>query len=417
MAALTLADVNDIAKEVYSPKRLKSLALGKRPLLNWMPKKEKMGGQGYAVPVWYEDPQSVGSDLSTLITRQENTRQDRFFVSDDEFATLYGVVAITGKAMMGTRGDLYSFLRAKDMQVKGMLRQLGKRLHEELYRSGYATRGQISSIADGSGIAVITFANPSDVNQFGVGMYLVAETNNSGVPSGTLRGSGASYPVAKVDRNAGQITVTGTAAATSSWAATDWLFVEGDDQTTGNAMVKGLEGWIPLTAPSASDNFYTCNRSNHVTRLAGHRVDNSGQEVIQSLTQLATLIGEGEGNPDTIFVHPKVGDALADQVGAKVERMDGRKADVNFTGFRLEHFITGGIDIAFDWACPVNRAFMLSRDTWELVHMGDLPHLVADDGRVALRGSSSDDIQLRGRLFAQPVCYWPGANGVCSLSV
>lgn len=415
MAALTLANLNDVCKEVYKPARLKSLALAKRPLLNWLPKTEKMGGQGYVVPIWYENPQSVGHTLSDVITNQENTRQERFFISDDNFAAMYGVVAIEGKALLGTRSDMYSYLKAKDMQVQGMISQMGKRLHEQLYGDGNGYVAQITSIADGVSSATITFSNASDTNFFGVGMELVADDTITGA---SLRDSGTSYTVTAVDRSSGTITIDGTAVATSSWAASDYLFVEGDDGT-GVEKVAGLAEWIPLTAPSSGDSFFTVDRSAHVTRLSGHRINNSGQEIKQSLHQLVTRIAEGEaGNPDTIFIHPLAGDVLADQLGARVETLEyGKKGEMEFSGFRLNHFICGPMDFIYDYACPVNRAYVLRRDSWELLHMGDLPHLVQDDGNVALRGSTTDDIQIRGRWFAQLVCSNPGANGVCAIQL
>lgn len=413
MAALTLANLNDVAKEVYRPSRLKSLALAKRPLLNWLPKVEKMGGQGYAVPIWFENPQSVGHSLSDVITNQENTRQERFFVSDDEFVAMYGVVAITGKAMMGSRSDMFAYLKGKDMQVQGMISQLGKRLHEQLYGDSNGWLAQIGSITNANP-AVITFTNKSDVNFFGVGMELVADDTASGA---SPRDSGASYTVNAVDRSAGTITLDANAVSTSSWAANDYLFVEGDQGTT-YAKVSGLAAWIPLSSPSATQ-FFTVDRTQHVTRLAGHRIDNSGQEIKQSLHQLVTRIAEGEGgNPDTIFIHPLAGDVLADQLGSRAETLKfGQKGEMEFSGFRLNHFICGPMDFIYDYACPVNRAYALRRDSWELLHMGDLPHLVQDDGNVALRGSTTDDIQIRGRWFAQLVCNNPGANGVCSISI
>ena len=413
MAALTLADLNDVAKEVYRPARLKSLALAKRPLLNWIPKVEKMGGQGYVVPIWYENPMSVSHTLSDAITNQENTRQERFFVSDDDFVGMYGVVAITGKALMGSRADMYTYLKGKDMQVQGMISQLGKRLHEELYGNGEGWLAQIGSITNANP-AVITFTNKSDVNYFGVGMELVADDTSTGA---SPRDTGASYTVTKVSRTAGTITLDANAVGTSSWAANDYLFVEGD-LGTSVAKVSGLQAWIPLAEPSSSA-FFTVDRTQHSTRLAGHRIDSSGQELRQSLHQLCTRIYEAEGeNPDAIFIHPLAGDVLSDQLGSKAETLKfGDKGEMEFTGFRLNHFGAGPMDFIFDYACPVNKAFALNRKSWELLHMGDLPHLIQDDGNVALRGATTDDIQIRGRWFAQLVCNNPGSNGVCSISI
>jgi hypothetical protein len=411
VAALTLANLNDVAKEVYRPSRLKSLALAKRPLLNWMNKVEKMGGQGYVVPIWWENPMSVGASLSDVITNQENVRVERFFVSDDDFAALYGVVAIAGKALLGSRADMYSYLKAKDVQVQGMVSQLGKRLHESLYGDGNGYLGQISSITNANP-SVITLSSASDALKFGVGMELVASENASGA---SPKDSGASFTVAKIDVDAGTVTLDGDAVG--NWDADDYLFVEGDHDTTYTKLT-GLAGWIPLATPSSSS-FFTVDRTQHVNRMSGHRLDSSGQEIKQSLHQLLTNIYASEGDaPDAVFIHPKAGNVLADQLEQKAETLKfGQTGEMAFSGFRMNHFGAGPVDFIFDYACPTNRAYALSKSSWELLHMGDLPHLVQDDGNIALRGSTTDDIQIRGRWFAQLVCTKPGSNGVCSISI
>jgi hypothetical protein len=413
VAALTLANLNDVAKEVYRPSRLKSLALAKRPLLNWLNKVEKMGGQGYVVPLWWENPMSVGASLSDVITNQENIKVERFFVSDDDFAAMYGVVAIAGKALLGTRADMYSYLKAKDVQVQGMVSQLGKRLHESLYGDGNGYLAAIGSITNANP-AVITFTNPSDVNLFGVGMELVADDTATGA---SPRDSGASYSVTAMNRAAGTITLDANAVTTSSWTAGDYLFVEGDQGTTYTKLT-GLAGWIPLTAPGATS-FFTVDRTQHVERMSGHRIDSSGQEIKQSLHQLLTRIYESEGDaPDAVFLHPLAGNVLADQLEQKAETLKfGQTGEMAFSGFHMNHFGAGPVDFIFDYACPTNRAYALSKSSWELLHMGDLPHLVQDDGNIAMRGSTTDDIQIRGRWFAQLVCNKPGSNGVCSISI
>ncbi len=410
-SALTLADVDDIAKTVYSPRRLEALALGKRPLLNWMPKQEYMGGQGYACSIWYEDPQSVGYDLATLITNVDSTKQERFLVDDTKFAGLYGVVAISGRALLGTRSSMFSYLKAKDMNVAGMMRQLGKRLHAALYGDGNGWVAQISSIAD----TVITLTNKSDVNMIGKGAMLVADNDATGA---SPKNSGTSVQVSGTNRSNGTITMASDVdSAPHSWAANDYLFFEGDEGTvSGGGKINGLAAWLPTTTTSATS-FYDVDRTQDAGRLFGKVVDNSGQQIRQSLTELGTLIAEGEAQPDAVFIHPLAGNVLADELGAQVTRQDGKEANFEFTGFKLQHFIAGPIEFIFDWACPVNRAYMLTKSTWELVHMGELPHIITDDGKMANRSATADQIELRGRLFAQPVCHWPGANGVATISL
>jgi hypothetical protein len=412
--ALTLAQLNDISKEIWASNRLQALALGKskRTFSNLVKKREVMGGKGYLVPLWWENPQSVGHSISDVLANVSSHKNEQFNVSDDDFVHMYGAVEIAGKALLGSRSEAYAVMKAKDLEMQGLMNTMGKRLHEELWGdgNGYLARG--TTLTDGSGEAVYTFTNKSDVNKFGIGQVLKASANANG--SSARNGE---YTVTEISRSAGTITINGTAKASSSWGDTDYLFIDGDQGTT-EVKVSGIPAWIPLAEPSATA-FFGVDRTQHVTRFAGYRVDQPGQEIRQSLHQLCTLIDEGGmGTPNTVILHPLAGDVLADQLDSKAETLQfGKKGEMNFTGFRLNHFASGPMDFLFDYACPVDRAYALDKDSWELIHMGAYPHLIEDDGQVAVRSATADSIQIRSRAFVQLVCNNPGANGVCSISI
>lgn len=412
--ALTLANLNDISKEMWCSKRLQQLALGKdkQTLTKWLTKKEVLGGKGYLVPMLWENPQSVGHDITQVLANVSTHKNEQFNIDDDKFVHMYGAIEITGKALLGSRSEAFSVMKAKDLEMQGLMATMGKRLHEELWgdANGYLARG--ATLTDGASDAVYTFTNKADVNKFAVGQELKASANANGSSART-----GSYTVSARSRSAGTITVDGTAKASSSWGDTDYLFIDGDQGTT-HVKVSGVPAWIPLAEPSATA-YFGVDRTQDVTKFAGYRVDSSGQEIRQSLHQLCTLIDEGGmGTPDTVFIHPLAGDVLADQLESKAETLSyGKKGEMNFTGFRLNHFAVGPMDFLFDYACPIDKAYALSKDTWELAHMGEYPHLIEDDGQVAVRSATADSIQIRSRAFVQLVCTNPGANGVCSISI
>ncbi len=68
---------------------------------------------------------------------------------------------------------------------------------------------------------------------------------------------------------------------------------------------------------------------------------------------------------------------------------------------------------------PDDAGFMLDMSTWKLMSLGEVPHLVQDDGLtarvigVASRDGSlaEDGVELRWRAFMQLVCLNPFANG------
>lgn len=409
MAALSVTAFDAFLKEVYAPGVVGSLAIKNRPLLEWVNKKDAFYGDTYVQPVLYEDPQSVSSDISSVLTNNSNTQQDKF-VSTARRA-LYGATEIDGEVLLAASKDFGSFLKAKQPQIDGMLRQLGKTIHTDLYRDGTGVIGQINS-SYSSG-ATVTLTNPTDAHHFGVGQRCVSSTTTSGGTANTVT------TVAGTDPVAGTVTFSDDVSGLgSAWAADDYIFPEGDYDTSsglGNK-IRGLSGWLPLAAPSSTA-WFGVDRTQHITRFSGARVDNSGRSILENALELAMLIGEENGSgPDAMFCNPRAGLQLAQEAGAEVMRSAGGKADLGFNGFVLHSHMTGPIEVRFDYACPQNRAYMLRRDALDLVHMGPCPHLIMDTGRAIYESSSADQIQLRGRFFGELIVKKPGACGVMSVA-
>ncbi|RMF61422.1 MAG: hypothetical protein D6746_05575 [Bacteroidetes bacterium] len=380
---------------------MEHIAINKRPLLSWIPKVEDFYGDVLVVPVLYENPQSAGiASLSTAVANAQTTKQVKFQISARKKA--YGAVQIEAEAMMAAAKDVGAFIRAKDTQIRGMLRQMGKQAHLSLYRDGSGTLGVVSSVSSNT----ITLTRKADVYNFGEGQVLQADTGgNKTARTGTMT-------VVKVNHAAGTIEVDSLVSGTTT---SDHLYTQGNI----DAVITGLEGWIPLTAPGSSDSFFGVNRSVNVAALSGHRVNDTSRSILTNAEELAMLIGEFGGEPDALFLNPRAGLQLSQEVGAKVERTDGGRADVLFNGFTLHNFVTGPISVIFDPGCPQDRGYMLQRNTWKVHHLGGFPHLISDDGRDSLRSAdgSYDGIEVRARYFAELACDAPGYNGVMAVAV
>lgn len=404
---LSVSNFDAFLKEIYPSVRVQAHAKRKRPLLEWMPMADEFYGDTYVVPVLLEDPQGRSAALSTAITNAETTKQQKFVITARQKD--YGVVEIEGEAIMAASKDVGSFIRAKDPQIKGMLRNLGKSLHIALYRSGSGSIGQMNGAAltdTDTTDDTFVLSNPSDANNFGVGQTIVANTTDDSVTM--LK----AVKVTAVDRQAGKI-VTDTDLDTggSTWGLSDFLFTEGD----ADAKVSGLAAWLPLTAPTSTA-FHGLDRTSDIEGLGGWRIDNTGRSILENGEELGMLIGEAGGDPTDWFMNPRAGQQLAAEVGAKVTRHEGGKANAGFSGFVLETFVSGPVNVRFDIGCPVDRAYLLQRDTWKFAHMGGVPHIIRDDGKESQRGSTTDDIQVRGRYFGELACFSPLRNGVMSVA-
>ena len=367
--------------------------------MEYFPRRDDFYGDAYVVPVLYEDPQGRSASDSEAIANAEHSYQVKFVGTEQKED--YAAINIRGKVMMQASKNAGSFLRARETQIKGMLRNLGKSLHISLYRSGSGSLSQIGAI-DGSG-TVLTLSNKSESHFFGKGQTLIAnDTDDSaGMKAGGVK-------VEKRDGANGTITVDQDVSGL--WAVGDYLFTQGDQQ----GKVVGLDGWLPQAV--TSDSFFSVDRTLDSTRLGGHRVAASAT-ISATLQELAVLIGEEGGEPDTIFMNPRDGLVLSAELGLEVERRAGGKAVTGFRGFCIDNFVTGPIDVVFDHACQQGRAYMLERDTWVLATMGAVPHIIRDDGSDSQRNSGADSIQIRARYFCELFCEAPGKNGVAVLPV
>lgn len=406
--ALQVTDIDAVMKELYEDSDVEERTLKGRALLQWLKKEDDMGGDAIVQPVWHGGVMSVGHNLKILIANQENIKTQKFVLTESDFIATYGVVAITGKAMLASRNSAMSFIKAKDSQISSTLKAHGRLLHQELYQSGSGSHGQIAT--GGVSTTTVTLTRRADVYKFSEGQTVVANDTDDAT---SVKPDSAKV----VSRNVDAKTVTfdvDVSAFGTAWAADDYLFTEGDP---GGGMT-GLAAWLPLAAPSSTA-FFSVDRTKNMEVYAGHRVDKAGLTILESAEQLATKIGEFEGEPDALFLNPQAGNLLARQTGSKVERVnvEGKNAMLGFSGFKLMHFITGEIDIIFDWACPENLGYMLTRDDVCLKHMDALPHIVADDGKTSQRGSDSDTIQIRTRSFSQMLWKYLGGSGVMSVQV
>lgn len=399
--ALSVSVFDAMLKEIYPNMRVESLAKKNRPLLDWMPKADDFEGDTLVVPVWYEDPQGRSADLAKALEQAETTQQTKFVITARRKD--YVAVKIEAEAILAARSNVGSFIRAKEPQITGAIRTLGKSLHLAMYREKSGAIGQISSVST----TTVTLTNATDVYNFGRGQTVVVNPTKTGA-SGSIRATAAKV----IGRSVTGKTVTfDTDVAAASWAADDYMYTKGDY----DVRLAGLESWLPLTAPDATA-FFSVDRTLDVEALSGHRVDNSGRSILQNAEELALLAGEYGGEPDTLFCNPRAGLQLSELCGAKVTRSDGGRVRVGFTGFTLEHFITGPIDVRFDIGCPPDRAYLLQRDTWKFHHLGGCPHIVRDDGRDSLRGATTDDIEVRARYYGEMACEKPGYNGVMSVA-
>ena len=242
---LNLTAMNSALKELYDGQVVENLVYSDNPFLAMVPKKTDFGGKYKPIPIITGVSQGRSSTFSNAQGNQSPVQIQSFLltrVSD------YSIATIDNQTMLASRTDKMSFLEGAKLVIDGAFRSVTNSLASALFRSGTGSIGQVSAISTG----VITLSNPADVVQFEVNQILQANATDGGASPRAALG----YVIA-VNRALGTVTVSatalgGSAGSPASWAASDYLLVQGDN----NLKLKGLEAWLPKTAPSAGDSFY-----------------------------------------------------------------------------------------------------------------------------------------------------------------
>lgn len=398
---MTLNNVNFEAalKELYPGTGVLDLAFQQHALLGMLPKRPNFQGEAVKIPLLNTRPQNRSATFANAIAGNTNSNQTAFLITTVEN---YNFGFINNKTIEDSRSNKGAFVSAlqheTDMAIKGLARDQ----NVALFGSSAGSRGQRGSVSG----STLTLASSADVVKFEIGMILEASPNADGSSART-----GTITISAVDLSAGTFDFTGSI---TSFADNDYLFVAGD---IGEKM-SGLDAWLPAVAPTSGDNFFGVDRSVNPTRLAGVRITAAGSSTRDALIDGAIEIAQqGGGRPDVVVMnHLNYGKLLkelsSDAIFDKALASGGAKGEyaIAYSGVKV-HGPTGAITVIPDRDCPVNVAYMLQLDTWELWSSGDVARIFDLDGAPMLRSQSFDGVEVRCFSYAQLACKAPGHNG------
>lgn len=431
MGGQVLGDVQwgALLKELYPDGLPAEIMMRKHVFLSKVAKDGDAYGDHMVIPVVFDNPAGRSANIGVLLGTNgpiAPTQSKKFLVT---LASDYAATWINELTIRKAANDRGAFVNARKFEVDGLLRQLGNSLAHALYRAGDGTVGQ----GDGAWTItgnVIQLKTRADTKFFGLNMQLDFIANSGGTPSGSPRAYAATYPVVvtAVDEDGGKITcandasgaaVTSISTHYTALANDDFIAPVGDYSSTfatgGADKVVGLAGWIPLTAPTTGDNFWSADRSVFATRLAGNRLNDPTAPAEDSVMALAEVMHERGANPDCVMVSPRQFTKISKRLNTKVEYENaGGEAKYGFMTFAIATS-AGMLPVYADPDCPEDRGYILTMGTWRIKHLG-LPEIVTTDGLSALRRPGLDQIEIRCRYYAQLVCYAPGENGVFAVS-
>lgn len=418
--AATITTADKILKFIYSSRALQNAVYDKNPLFALLPKASGFNGRSMIHALTYGNSLARSAAFATAQGRagiNGASGTDSGFNRDVNFTVTrvknYAMYTIEQELLLAASGDRASFVKGLTQLVDGTMQTLRNDFGRDIYGSALGELGQMTAI---SGAGPYTWTVGEAITQIEVGMEIVV--SNGSTKTAALRNSGGGVAVVSVDRAAGTFTTT---TNPDSAAANDWLFIKGDrpaGSTTAIASmlkIAGMEAWNPYTAPSASESFFGVDRSVDSTRLSGQRLDISSLQPEEGyITALAALARE-DGDPSHIFTSFTDEKNLKLALGSRVDAEYTQVGDVGFESIRLRG-PNGTVKVYADRNAPVGKARILTLNTWELKHLGDLVNngSAGNDGGLA-REYQADRFEGRMSFYGNLVCHKPAANMVANL--
>ena len=405
--SLDLTAFDAALKQHYTSDRVENMVYRDNPLMALMPKYENFGGRNLPIPLIYGNPQGRSKTFSNAQTRggSTNTLVTDFVLTR---AKDYSIATIDNETLEASKGDANAFMEAATTEIDGAINSLTRSLAINMFRDDSAYVGQVSAEpSTNASTFVVAMKNAEDITNIETNQVVVIYSAKSGGSVRTSDGSDDEWVVAAVDRNDGEMTLTGTYDASGDIQADDYIFIEGD---RGNGMA-GLEAWIPSSDPGATS-FFGVDRSVDVTRLGGLRLDASSLPMEEALIEADQKACREGARLDHFFMsYDKFGE-LKKALGSKVEYIDlkpGTNATFSFRGVMIDGS-KGPIKVVPDQNCQALTAFGVTMSTWKLYSLGKAVRVIDTDGLQMLRQASSDGVEVRYGSYSQVGCRAPGWN-------
>ena len=403
-------------KEHYTQDRVELACYKDNPLLAILSKYTQFGGKNLPISIQYGIPGGRSATYASAKANKTPSAFKEFFLTRNHD---YALADIDNETIEASMGNANAMLEALTNEIDSAMLSASRSLAAAAYGDGSGAIGQVSATpSNSSGTFTVTLANVDDIANFEVGLTLNVWSALTGGTQRTSDGSDNSWPIAAVDRSAGTLTLTGTYSGSGTFAANDYLFVEGDR----GGKLKGLLSWIPFTAPTSGDSFFQVDRSVDTTRLAGVRYDGSAVPIEEALIEGASRIGREGYSPDYCFMNFSKWSTLEKSLSSKIRYemvqvplTGAHGATIGFKAIAIEG-PRSTIKVIPDHNCPSNYTWMLSMDYWKLYSLGSAPKMLMSDGNKFLRVTDADSVEARIGYYAQLGCRAPGANAIIKLS-
>lgn len=405
--------INEILKEVWADGAPKDTTFQNHPFSGLVKKStNRIVGEYFVLPIQYGHIQAVTPNIANSITRA-SAAQERFKQFQIPRVVMYNTALIDGVTAKISKGNKAAAAEAITVAMDGATAAMGHAISTQLFRAGYGSAGTIGASTNLSS-AVIKLANIEDARNFEVDMQVQFSASEAGH---VLRDTGDYLTLTKVDYDTGELTTdapTDLSTSIASIAAGDHIFPKDwrdNSATPVRKVAFGTGAWVPGSTPTSAT-FCGVDRTVNPTRLAGMRLDNTTEqrpldEFLRRMCAKAYRLGK---KIDHIFLNPERWQDLADlRDSMRPVVLKSGDADIGYDALEMSSLV-GKVMIVPEPDCPTDRAMGLKLDTWELMSVGELVHVIDDDGKWAQRSATADALEVRFRSIFNLGCMDPSSN-------
>lgn len=405
--SLDMTSFDSLLKELYPNNKVLNLTYKDHPFYALLKKEKGAGGKYVVIPAIYANPQGASATFTDAQAGgiATSTESVAFHLT---MKRMYSIAYVDNLTIESSKNDKAAFMKALQTEIDGALETLARQLSIACFGNGSGSIGQVSSPGAST---TLTLVDPEDIVNYEVGQYLqFAEFETTG----SLRDSGAALQVLAINRSAGTMTMSANVNSISGIANGDYIYLKGNR----NAVLTGIGGWCPETAPVASENFFGVDRSVDTDRLAGLRVSKVGVPLPEALVQAAALVARNGQKLTHFFMNHDNYALLENQLGAKVvygqEVIKGKGVEIAFSSIVLST-TRGPVKVMADMDCPSDKVYGVNMQWLELWSVGEPIRIFDTDGLKVLRQSTADGVEIRSYSYSNLGCRNPAANIVVTI--
>lgn len=379
MAVTSDAALLGLYKTWYTDKEMQQLLWESSPVAKIIPK-NRIGGKEYAFAAMYGRGGACAGDMLVAATNAANgsAKIAEFKVQPGQ---MFSVFNITQQEIMASlsvpKGAYVPAAVAKTYAATDAYRKV---FATSLYGSGFGEIGNAVVFTTAVGSNTIDFLDISLVVKLDIGS--VFQVTSGATPASTLRTS-----VNTVTSISGT-SVTFTATAIETWAATDWVELQGCRTGSTPLLPIGFGGWFPTIANRTGGTwtsyigtaFNGVDRSVAPDRLAGNFIlRNSGasEKYIDAIVRGVNAVRIAGGNPKVLVVNNADWAQMVSEINAQTTVFqtnnagkDSGKANQFTRGIQDMSFAfsTSWVDNVYpDPFCPKGTAYIIDEDQVEFV--------------------------------------------------